>query len=264
MNGQSVAWADASIAACLSILGGVQLLHMYKGHFHLKGHALSETIRQPSVPSVQAVVSQAWPFGLASLFHLIYYQSDIVLVKYITGSEAAGIYNVAFSVMVAVYLLPSVIFQKYLMPKIHRWANHDRQRFYQVYREGNIAMLILGLSAMLVVWMSAPWTILFLFGEQYKDAVPLLNILAVCAPILFVAISVGATLATQEHMKRKVKFMGITALLNIVLNIILIPHFGAVGAAITTVCSNLLLLTIYYTFAQKTVFGKESRWNNMK
>lgn len=249
------------VAFSVIVAGCIYLRSMLGGGFKLKGHAGtvdSETGKlsaEVSVISMSDVASKTWPFGLATIFHLVYFQSDIILLKYLAGNTDAGIYNVAFTVMAAVYLLPSVIYQKVLLPKIHRWANHDRERFYRVYRQGNIAMLVLGGGAMLAIWASAFWAIPLLFGEQYMDAVLLLNILALCAPIMFVASSVGATLVTQENMIRKVKYMGVVAFFNIGLNVLLIPIFGATGAAVATVLSNLLLLIIYYSAAQKLVFG---------
>jgi len=156
--------------------------------------------------------------------------------------------------MVAVYMFPAVLYQKFLLPKLHRWANHDKDKFYEVYRKGNIAMLILGIIAMLLVWLLSAWAIPFLFGDEYQNSVNILNILAVSSPIIFVAFSAGATLVTQEHMKLKVKYMGIVALLNLGLNFLLIPLYSAIGAAVATVVSNLVLLILYYYATEKYVF----------
>ncbi|MDO8335211.1 MAG: oligosaccharide flippase family protein [Candidatus Saccharibacteria bacterium] len=249
------------VALSVIVAGCIYLRSMLGGGFRLKGHVGSvdserrELRAEVSAISMLDVASKTWPFGLATVFHLVYFQSDIVLLKYLAGNADAGVYNVAFTVMAAVYLLPSVIYQKVLLPKIHRWANHDRERFYRVYRQGNIAMLVLGGGAMVAIWGSAFWAIPLLFGEQYVEAVALLNILAVSAPIVFVASSVGAVLVTQEHMVKKVKIMGGVAVLNVLLNIVLIPKYGAVGAAVTTVFSNLVLLVVYYMSAQRSVFG---------
>jgi len=166
---------------------------------------------------------------------------------------------VAFTIMVAVLIFPGVVYQKFLLPKMHRWAHHDRKHFYQVYRQGNIIMLLLGIVSMFLIWIIMPWGVPFLFGEAYQDAVNLLMVLAVSTPILFVASSVGATLLTQEHMKQKVKYMGTVAIINIGLNIVLIPFFGVYGAAVATVTSNIILLMIYYTAAKKIVFAKETK-----
>ena len=257
-NGERVALIYASVSIFFGILGSIYLWHMSKGDFALKGHLIEKRIIETPMPTLKTLILQVWPFGLAGLFHFIYFQSDIILVKYITGGEAAGIYNVAFTIMAGVLIFPGIVYQKFLLPKMHRWAHHDRKRFYHVYRQGNIIMLLLGTVAMVLIWMIMPWGIPFLFGDIYQDAVSLLIVLSISIPVLFLASSVGATLVTQEHMKRKVKYMGTVALINIMLNIILIPPFGAYGAAVATVLSNMILLSIYYIAAKKIVFTEEN------
>ena len=253
---KEMAFVYAFVSIIFLLVGVLQLASMKKGDFKLKGHR-EENLKGNSEVSLGRVLQNAWPFGLAAFFHLIYFQSDIILIKYIVGDSQAGIYNVAFTIMVAVYLFPSVLYQKFLLPKLHRWANHDKDKFYDVYRKGNIAMLVLGLIAMLLVWLLSTWAIPFLFGNEYYDSILILNILALSSPIIFVAFSAGATLVTQEHMKLKVKFMGAVALINLALNFIFIPMYGAVGAAVSTVVSNFILLVIYYQGAQKHVFCKK-------
>ena len=258
MGVTNIAYAYACVAAIAIIIGVYQLYRMQQGAFELKGHSKKGNVthiqNQTETLGISNVISNAWPFGLAGLFQLINYQSDIILVKYITGADAAGMYTVAGIVMAAVYLLPSTIYQKFLLPKMHRWANYDRAILYRVYRQGNVVMLSIGIFAMLGIWATSQWAIPLFFGEQYQEAVVLLNILAVSAPIMFVAFSAGAPLVTQENMKQKVKFMGAVAVINLLLNILLIPSYGAQAAAVTTVFSNLILLSIYFFAAQNIVF----------
>lgn len=254
----SIAYAYALISIGVFIFGASFMWRMYCGQLTLKGHGeLNASINQPALPSsMMQVAAQSWPFGLAGVFYLIYFQSDIILLKYITGDEAAGVYNIAFVIMAAVYMLPSVIYQKFLLPKVHRWASHDRERFYQVYRTGNWMMLMLGLLAMLAIYLLAPWAVQFFFGDSYMGAVLPLSILALAAPIRFVATSVGSTLVTQEHMRRKVWFMAVTAFVNVILNIVLIPEYGMSGAAVATVISDIGLLLLYARSAKYHVFAK--------
>lgn len=255
---QMVAYTYAGVALIFFMVGSVLLLRMFQGEFSLKGHSAIEGLEKQNKqdsPGLFQVAAQSWPFGLAGIFYLIYFQSDIILLKYLSGSEAAGIYNVAFVVMAAVYLLPSVIYQKFMMPKLHRWAYNDQERFYHTYRVGNLYMLGLGIVAMLGLWVVVPWAIPVLFGAEYHGAISLLIILSFAAPVRFLATSVGATLVTQDHMRRKVKYMGTVAALNIILNLALIPMFGVIGAAVATVFSDLVLLIIYYQATKKYVFS---------
>ncbi len=230
--------------------------HMVRGPLRLAGHgaALIASSVQAARRTPLDVARQAWPFGLANAFFLIYYQSDIILLKYLEGDAAAGIYNVAFIVMAAVYLLPGVTYQKFLMPKIHRWAAHDRAMFASVYRQGNIAMLILGIVAALGIWGFGEFGVTLLFGESYMAAAVPLTILAVGAPIRFVATSVESVLVSESNMKLKAAIMGSTALLNVGLNLVLIPRYGMSGAAWATVASDVLLLILYLVVAQRKVF----------
>lgn len=265
----TVAAAYALVALSMMIVGFAQLQAMAQGIFSLKGHP-KPSGAESMVPAkalalvrVSGVARQAWPFGLDGIFYLVYFQSDVILLNYLAGYEAAGIYNVAFTVMIAVYLLPSVIYQKFLLPKFHRWAKHDSVRFLEVYRVGNGSMLLLGVLTTGVMLLLVPWIIPLLFGKAYQEAVGLLAILAFCTPVRFLATSVGATLVTQEHMRRKTGYMGIVAVVNVLLNLLLIPLYDAQGAAVATLLSEITLLALYLLAVRRHVFGSDawSGWN---
>lgn len=258
---ESISTVDVSIiysivAIVFTLLGIYPLWQMTNRRFTLKEHGpFSGHLNKATVyPSVYETCSQAWPFGLAVIFHLLYYQSNIVLLQKLDGDNAAGIYNVAFIVMTGVYLLPSVIYQKFMLAKLHRWARHDKDMFYKAYRQGNLAMVVLGVLAAICLWGIVPYMVPLLFGDAYKTAVNLLLILSFCAPLRFVAMSVGAVLVTQEHMRKKVKYMGVVAVVNIILNLVLIPKFSYYGAAIATLISEALLLILYRYAASAFVF----------
>ena len=251
-----IAIAYAFVSVVIFGYGTILLLRMYKGRFDLKGHGADpvEICTISKTTGILQLAGQSWPFGLAGLFYLIYFQSDIILLKYIKGDEAAGIYNIAFVIMGAVYILPSVIYQKFLMPKLHRWAEHDESTFRRVYRFGNRLMLLLGVIAMVTIWLLTPWGVPYLFGDSYIAAVFPLSILALAAPARFIASSAGAVLATRHHMINKIYIMGMAAVINVVLNLIFIPVYGIYGAVVATVATEFLLMFTMQIYAKKYVF----------
>lgn len=253
-----VVFSVALVGFGMVILSLIWLLPMLKGQVELKGHAqdmASENVSHDASKesSIQSVYQNAWPFGLSTVFYLIYFQSDIVLLQYLVGEKVAGFYNIAFIILAAVLLFPGVVYQRYLLPKMHRWAYHDSEKFYRVFRKGNGLMLVLGLFAMFITWWFAPYFIPNVFGEKFAPSLMILNVLAFSIPVLFVASSYGAILVTQEHIRTKVKLMGSVAILNLILNGFLIPQYQAMGAAIATLISNSVLL-ILYMLASKKVF----------
>src|SRR5690606_33522993 len=81
-----VAWTYAAVALLISLVGGYQLVVMARGRMVLEGHdssSLTDASSSVERPGALRVAALTWPFGLAGLFHLIYYQSDLVLLKYL-------------------------------------------------------------------------------------------------------------------------------------------------------------------------------------
>jgi O-antigen/teichoic acid export membrane protein len=236
------------------------LWRMLSGKLDLKGHdsrqQSPQDIRLQSIPSLIRAVQGAWPFAISGLFYLIYFQSDIALLGLLAGEKAAGIYSVAFSVMSVIYLFPGSIYQQYLMPHLHRWAEQDRSRFLQIYRFGGKTMLIASLGFMGLVAGLAPWIVPPLFGEAYSEAGMLLVFLSLCIPLRFLATNVGSILYTGDNMRRKVSYQGITAVFNVALNLVLIPVWGVIGAAMATVLTEAFVLLIYTLGVMRHVFGK--------
>lgn len=245
------------LSSLLVVAFGVRGLRlMYQGNIELKGHSTVEGSQLDQIACVSPleVFKSAWPFGFAIFFHLIYFQSAVLVLKYMVGDRIAGVYNVAFIVMSAVYIFPAVVYHKFLIPKQHRWAEHDRRMFFDVYKRGNVYMFGIGIFFAVTVALLARWSVGFVFGAEYIEASDYLLILCFCIPLRFVATSVGATLLTQEHMLRKVRYMGGVALCNLISNLVLLPRFGGAGACYSALLSEAVLLAIYFYAAKKHVF----------
>jgi O-antigen/teichoic acid export membrane protein len=256
---QMVSYAYAGVSLLFLIIGSIFLFQMYQGNFSLAGHNNTKESTEKNnlnSPRMLDIAAQSWPFGLAGIFYLIYYQSDIILLNYLSSPKSAGIYNVAFTVMAAVYLLPNVIYQKFILSKLHRWANHDYRQFYHTYKIGNIFMLILGILTMLFLWIIVPIIIPLLFGTAYQNSVMLLIILSFAVPIRFLASNAASILTARNFMKTKIKIMGFAALFNIFLNIIFIPKFDAIGAVVSTLITEVILFISFYFVVNKLIFNK--------
>ena len=256
----TVAIAFSLSSVILLFVGLLQLRSMRFGKIDLKGHDgpkvdqgqknLDEHI------NLMKIFQNTWPYGVNTILYLIFFQSDVILLEYISGSKSAGIYNVAFTILMGVYLLPSVIYQQILMPKIHRWVNRDSIKFFNLQKVGYKYMLFLGLLVGGSLFFIAPILIPFIFGNIYAESSNILLILSFAVPIKFLSTSIGAPFYTERGMKSNVRFMGYAALLNIGLNIILIPYFFEYGAAFATLISEVFLLLLYFTYLDK-VFSKK-------
>ena len=252
----SVMYIYGIIGFIFFLLSIYDLFSMHNDNFRLKGHEIKEKTIQHDFPSMYIVMKESLPFGIASVFAFIYVQSDIIMVKYLAGDSEAGYYNAAFSILTAIMIFPTVLYQKYFIPKFHRWAHYEKEKFFIAYKKGNLIMALIGIFIMVLLLYISGWLIQALFGKEYYPTITLLKIIALAIPFYFISYSLGSTLVTMDNIKLKIKFMGFVAIINIILNIILIPQFLAQGAAIATLISNVCLFILYYIGSQKWVFKK--------
>lgn len=218
----------------------------------------SKEFREKYNISVYNIFKEASPFGIAGLFYLIYYQLGVVFVRHLEGAEASAYYSVAFTFLTAALLVPSVIYQKFLLPKLHKWAYHDKEKFEKSYYYGNYIMLILGISGFLFLWFFSPYFVNLFFGEKYQDSIYLVQLMAINIPIVYLASSAGSLLVTQEYMKIKVFYMGTSALLSLILSVPMIKTFGTEGAIYTNIICNSFILCIYFYKVKKDILTKKS------
>ena len=250
------------VTALITLVGLAPIARILRGEILLKGHidALqgSRKLLSKNKLGILAVGREAWPFGVAAAVHLATLQISVVLLKYLAGDSVAGIYNVAIVIIIAITLLPLAIYQKYLLPKLHRWVNDDFSKVYKVYVKGNRIMLFLGLVSMLAVLVFSPFAINLLFGTAYAGASTILQILALGLPLKFVAIAMDTMLVLQDNIRWKVRCLLGAGLCNVALSLFLIPAYGATGAAIAMLITDFLLLLLYYSCVRMFVFAKSS------
>lgn len=94
---------------------------------------------------LKSLIKYSYPYGLASLFYLIYYQVDIVVLKYYVSYKEIAYYGVSLIFVSAVCLLPTIFYQQVCMPKIHYWAINDKEKLEIFYKKNLIYSLLLGL-----------------------------------------------------------------------------------------------------------------------
>ena len=179
------------------------------------------------------------------------------------GPDAAGIYYAAFMLGVAIYIIPSAIFTKYLLPLQHSWAQNNASKLLAVFRFSCGTMLLSGLCIAATVMVAAQMSFFSIFGDEYFKSNQIIFILAIAIPFRFMSIGIGGLLSVKSLMAEKIKCMAFVAFINLILNFSLIPYFSYYGAAVATICSEFVLLALYLITIQKKLFGPSTwvKWN---
>lgn len=194
----------------------------------------------------------AWPFLISGLAVQIYYNADAILLQFMKDSETVGLYSAGYKlIMLGVTVIGLITSTVY--PLLSSTFATDREFFQKIL--GHLSK-ISGLLAWPIfvggLILAGP-IINFLYGSPYLQSVEPFQILLFLIPMLFFNGILGvATLAIGDQ-KRNTLAAVVGAGSNISLNIILIPVFGMVGAAVTSVVAEVLVLaTLTYFYLPKS------------
>lgn len=197
------------------------------------------------------LLKDSWPLMLTGLAIVIYMKIDKIMIKQIIGNEALGQYAAAARISELWYFIPLAITTS-LFPAIINAKNINNDlyniRICRLYS----FMLWLGLVVAIITFFSADFIVDFLYGNQYYDASKVL-IIHMWAGI-FVAVGMASSRwMVCENLQLMACFhTAIAALLNIMLNIFLIPKFGISGAAYATVFSYAVSSYLLHAFHSTT------------
>lgn len=253
----------ASIYAACTILfmaaGIPPIIRLSRGRIIYQPHEPHTQQLSPTQATPNELIKNIIPYGLSNFFFLVYFQSNIFIVKTVLSPESAGFYSVAFTIISATTLLPGVIYQKLLLPQMHHWAFHDKEKLHKIYATGNIYLTALGVIISIPIYLFSEEIISVAFGAQYLPASKILETLSLSIPLFYLASSAGATLSTGDNIIKKIKYMGISAAICIPANILLLKTHGVAGAAYSLILAYIIITSLYIRANTKYVFRDNPR-----
>lgn len=254
----------------LLAFGLVIVSHFHQRKVRLTGHvddAIASAITTEAA-GVMVTARQSFPFAFITIFYLIYFQSVILIISAFLGPESTAVFSAALLLLSAIHLVPNIVFTKFLMARICRWAEHDHKSFEAILHVSVASMVVLGLATMAAVVVGAAWFVPLVFGAKYAKSVTMLIWLSPTIPIRFVQSAYSATLVSEANVRRRVKYAGVSAVASLAVNFALLPVFGLVGAAAAAVVSEFVLLVLNVWGAARHVDGvkitESFRWSVLK
>ena len=219
----------------IAILAGYTLRESLRIKFGMK--FVRGNIRIRFNPSrCRDLLKKSYPFWLIGLFVLIYSRTDTVMLSLMRGDYETGIYRGAYALIEVSFFIPSIVIST-TMPSMARLWTEDKKTLEVLFRKSFQLLLLIGIAGTAGYYIFAKIGVLFVFGEKFLPSVPILHILAFAVPFMFLNSLLGSYMNATGRELTFTKITGFTALLNVLLNYLLIPNYGAKGAAVATVVS---------------------------
>ncbi len=188
----------------------------------------------------RAIGAVALPFALSGIFVRVYSYIDTVLLQHMKGDLAVGWYSVPYKITYAFQFLPMALSAAVYPALSFAWRENKEQMRWIFERAVRYSVLIalpiaFGISAL------ASEIILTVYGAEFTNSILPLQISIFGLIFIFLYFPIGALLNATDRQSINTAFMGFTMGANIVLNLFLIPRYGAVGASIAAVATNAFL-----------------------
>jgi len=182
------------------------------------------------------LLKDSWPLMLSGIAISIYMKIDQVMIKNMLEAKAVGNYAVAVRISEVWYFIPMAITSS-VFPAIINAKKISKKLYYERLQKLYDLMVWLAIGIALPIMLLSNNIVELLFGIQYQEAAGVLQIYVWAGIFVFLGVASSQYLIAENYTKISFlrTFMG--AIINITLNIILIPKFGINGAAIATVLS---------------------------
>ncbi len=211
-----------------------------------------------SAPGLRGLIRSTFAFNLYPFIVNVYDRVDVILLARLKNTFVAGIYSLPYRAFAMLQIIPYGLMGA-LLPVFSSSRDKD-----QVREACSTMMRFLLLTSMLVVLVTLSFAspvILFLLGPGYADSVPTIKILVWASVPAFLNFALNTLFLSASKERIFLKTASLCGVFNVVANLILIPRFSFIGAAVVTVLTECLLLAqnLYFIRATlgRSVFPKD-------
>ncbi len=202
-------------------------------------------------PVLKQLLILAWPFGLALILTRLYGYVDSVLLSVLAGDEAVGFYSVAYKIAFAWQFIASA-FAASLLPGFSAYIATAKGMLPEIFSKAVHYLNIVSFPLAGGFIVLAPAIIKAVYPQYLQSVLPL-QILMVSLVFLFLTFPVGSLLSASGLQKRNTWNLLITVVISVIINFVLIPKFGAAGAASASLISSLVYFLVGWFVISKVI-----------
>lgn len=207
-----------------------------------------------ALPSRRALVREALPLALSWVFIALYFRIDAVMLHAMQDERAVGLYGGIYRIFEAFAML-TVGFRSVLFPVLARAADGPAEGLAVLCRKSLRLQFLFTIAVAVTFGFLGRPILTLVLGAPYAEAAGGLAILIWALPGSFMADTLLHVLIAQRRQSAGTWAVGATALLNVLLNLVLIPRASYAGAAFATVVSEAACFALLYAWVARGVPG---------
>ena len=218
---------------------------------------------------VPYIVRQSFPLLLSGAAIIIYQRIDQVMIGNMIDKESVGYFATACKFLEVVLYIPTILVQT-ITPLLVQWKAEDENK-YNVMSQRFINIVVwTSILMALFVSLISYWLIRYTYGMMYIAAVPILQIMAWKVVGMALSSTGGQLIIIEKKQKWAVIRNLCGCVVCVLLNLLFIPRYGAVGSAIVTICTVMtsgylanVLIPPYRTFFKMETIALVTGWKDL-
>ena len=201
-------------------------------------HRLGPPLQSLRISRLRCVelVKASWPLMLSSIAIMVYMKIDQIMIGQMLGNDAVGIYSAAVRISEIWYFIATAVAASVLPAILEAKKNNEAQYRQRLQRLFDLMTWLAVIVALPVTFFATPLVTL-LFGADYSEAGGVLAIHVWATVFVFLGVAGGNWFLAENQQLISLQRTALGAAVNILLNLLLIPILGVVGAAWSTLIS---------------------------
>jgi O-antigen/teichoic acid export membrane protein len=213
----------------LALTAAILLLFYHKAHQSIfSWHA--------SFDKAKELLGQSWILILSGFFSMVYLKIDQMMLRWMVGTSEVGIYSVAVNFSEVWYFLPNAIALS-VYPTLIEQKQKSLSLYTEKVQKSFDALFLIALAVAVVVTIVAEPLISILYGMAYIEAGSILMIHIWAGVFIFMRALFSRIIMIENLLVFSLITHLIGAILNFILNLLLIEEYGGHGAAFATLVS---------------------------
>ncbi len=217
------AWTGLAEIALGSL--GLMVAYRYNGHYLKAWRA--------SLAFAKELFTDSWPLIFSGIVSMIYLRIDQVMLGQMVGNKEVGIYSAAVRLAEVWYFIPMAIYSS-VYPSIVEARAMSEELFYGRLQKFYNMMAFIGYAVALPVTLLSGWVVELLFGHAYERAGAMLAVLIWAGLFVNLGIARSSFLMSMNWTRVHLMTVFLGSLINVALNLLLIPRYGGMGAVIAS------------------------------
>lgn len=198
------------------------------------------------------------PFGITSVFTSIYFWIAQIILTFMAGSVAVGLFSSSQKLLLVLSAIFTLI-SNAIFPVMSELFTTDKEKLAGLYHKLMKYMLIIGVPVAIGTHIFASDIIYIIYGSEYVVGSDALSILIWAGIFMFLSSTCSTLLGAINKQVTVTKVAAIGACFSVVVNTVMIYKFSYIGASITTVFTEFIILLLMIYALHNTMYALKLR-----